>query len=178
MPAQRLKHIYSAITLTSNDLATIAWWWARLAEPDLRANAYHLQSIAELADVLREDQVIDRLSIVATGGARRLSFAYDPGYVLIEASDADAPLLVAFTAAADLLATKAKNGYAQCLVELSPPGTWRAPRLPTSPAATRAAAQERAAPAAAGGGGGGEGGPPPPPPVAHLAALLRRPRPA
>jgi hypothetical protein len=129
MPAQRLKHVYSAITIASNDLATVAWHWGRLTEPVLRANAYHLQRIEELAEVVREDQVVDTLSIVATSGQRWLSFAYQPGYVLIEASDADPALLDPFTAVADLLAAKPKNGFAQCLLELSPPGTWHAPEL-------------------------------------------------
>lgn len=129
MPAQRLKHVYSAITLTSNDLASIAWLWARVTEPVLRANAYHLQTIDELADVVREDQVIDSLSIVATSGQNWLSFAYQPGYVLIEASEPEAHLLTPFTAAAELLAAKPKNDFAQCLVELSPPGTWRPPQV-------------------------------------------------
>ena len=86
MPAQRIKHVYSAITLTSNDLATIAWLWSQVTEPVLRANAYHLQSIDELAEVVREDQVVDSMSIVATSDQRWLSFAYQPGYVLIELS--------------------------------------------------------------------------------------------
>ena len=127
MPAQRIKHVYSAITLTSNDLATIAWLWSQVTEPVLRANAYHLQSIDELAEVVREDQVVDSMSIVATSDQRWLSFAYQPGYVLIEASEADPHLLAPFTAAAELLEAKLKNDFAQCLVELSPPGTWQAP---------------------------------------------------
>lgn len=132
MPAQRLKHVYSAITLASNDLATVAWLWGQVTEPVLRANAYHLQSIDELGEVVREDQVVDTLSIVATSGQQWLSFAYQPGYVLIEASEADPRLLRPFTAAAELLAAKPKNGFAQCLIELSPPGTWRAPAVATA----------------------------------------------
>jgi len=129
MPAQRLKHVYSAITITSNDLATIAWLWGQVTEPVLRANAYHLQTIDELAEVVREDHVVDSLSIVATSGQQWLSFAYQPGYILIEASEAEPRLIAPFTAAAELLAAKAKNGFAQCLVELAPPGTWRAPAV-------------------------------------------------
>jgi hypothetical protein len=146
MPAQRLKHVYSAITLTSNDLATVFWWWGLIAEPVLRANAYHLTSPDEVADVLREDTVIDALSVVATRDQQWASFAYQPGYVLIEISDEDPLLREAFSAVTDLLAAKAKNGFAQCLIELSPPGTWRAPtrRTPAVAAPSRLAAKTTA----------------------------------
>lgn len=126
MPA-RLKHVYSAITLSSNDLTSIAWLWATFSDPLMRANAYHLQSMDELAEVLREDQVVDTLSILSQSGDQQLSLTYETGYVLIEASDEDPRLLAPFTAAAELLAAKVGNGYAQCLIEASPAGTWRAP---------------------------------------------------
>ena len=64
----RLKHVYSAITLTSNDLTTIAWLWGTFSEPLLHANAYHLQSMDELLEVLREDQVVDTLTILSRSG--------------------------------------------------------------------------------------------------------------
>lgn len=127
MASQRLKHVYSGITVTSNDLASVVHHWRTLAAPEIHADRYRLDSIDELPEVLREEVAVSTVAIHAVHGERWLTFTWEPGYVLIEGSESDPRVVRPFTAVAEMLATKAKNGFGQCTLELSPAGSWRPP---------------------------------------------------
>ncbi len=129
MPVTRLKHVYSAITVTTNDLRSIAAHARTLGPTTIRANAYVLGDMDEIHQVLAEDVVVDHLSIFTEdrdGGS--LTFTFQTGYVLLEISDPLPDLLTAFEAVGGLLVVKAANGLNQCVIEVSPAGTWREPK--------------------------------------------------
>nr|MBA3686736.1 hypothetical protein [Planctomycetota bacterium] len=130
MPTPRLKHVYSAITLATNDLRTIAALAQHLGPTSIRANAYVLGDMDEVHQVLAEDVVVDRITIQSeSSDGGTLTFTFQSGYVLVEISDPLPDLQSAFTAITELLAAKAPNGLAQCVIENSATGTWREPKL-------------------------------------------------
>ncbi|MBA2480658.1 MAG: hypothetical protein H0V44_08350 [Planctomycetes bacterium] len=157
MPAPRpagidkLKRVFSGITLTTNDLTTIA---ARATEVGptvaMKANAYRITDIDELSQVLAEDIVLDRLTLMVfdlDGSA--LEFTWESSYVLIQA-DCTAPgVRPSFEAIVDLLESRPRNGFNYNVIEVSPPGTWTAPAAlaaATPPAASASAPTSRSGP--------------------------------
>jgi hypothetical protein len=160
MPAglDKLKRVFSGITLTTNDLTTIATRAAEIGQTvAMKANAVRLSDIDELPQVMAEDVVLDRLTMMvfdANGAA--LEFTWEPSYVLVQVDGTSPGARPAFDAIVALLASRPRNGFNYNVVEISPPGSWTPPTASTTastdqaessvvPATARAQSNERPA---------------------------------
>ncbi len=141
----QLKRLFTGITLTTNDLKTIAARAEEIAPTvAMKANAYRLSDIDQLTDVVAEDVVIDHLTVmVFDAGGAALEVTWEPSFVLVQADDGSPAVRAPFSAIVALLESRPRNGFNYNVIEISPAGTWTAP----SPAATSTTASAAPAPA-------------------------------
>ena len=127
--SDKLKRLFTGITLTSNDLKTIAARAEEIAPTvAMKANAYRLSDMDQLAEVIAEDVVIDRLTIMvfdASGSA--LEVTWEPSYVLVQADASSSEVRAPFAAIVSLLESRPRNGFNFNVIELSPTGSWSLP---------------------------------------------------
>ncbi len=148
---KQLKRVFSGITISTNDLKSVAHHAAGLGgQVAMKANSYRLEDIEQIRDVIAEDVVIDHLSISAHHEHAPLEFTYEPGYILVQAEEDHPALRTPFAAIVALLESKPRNGFNACALDLSAPGTWVAPDHPETvvdpaPAVRRDSAQHDAA---------------------------------
>jgi hypothetical protein len=126
-PKPKLKRVFSGITLTTNDVRSIAVLAELAGEVEVRANGARLMDVGQVDQVIAEDVVLDRLvvSVITRDGA--LEFVYEQSYVLVRADDEAPALREPFAAIVALLEAKPHAGFGRCSMDVSPADTWKPP---------------------------------------------------
>jgi hypothetical protein len=133
MATQRpLRRGFSGITVTTNDLRTIAHWGGEVGTLDIHANGARLMGIDQVDQVIVEDVVLERFEMVVldTTTDERLVLSYDQSSVVVQCDEPGQRLRPAFDVICELLSSHAKNGVGRCLIDVSPPASWQAPATP------------------------------------------------
>lgn len=131
MPPSILKRGFTGISLTTNDLRTIAHWAAKAGTLEVRANGARLMSIDQVDQVIAEDVVLERFELSVLDRADdRLELVYDQASLLVRLDPGNPRLQAAFDALCDYLGSRPANHLGRCVVEVSAPGTWVAPATP------------------------------------------------
>ena len=115
-PSPKLKRVFTGITLSTNDVRDIAHYAAAAGRLDIRANGARLMEVGQVEQVISEDVVLDRLTIIAIDGESVLEFSYEPSHVLARADDGAPRLREPFAAIVGLLEAKPPNGFGRCSI--------------------------------------------------------------
>lgn len=138
-----LRHAFDGVTLTTNEVRTIALHLEGVGALDIRANGARLLDVAQVDAVIAEDVVLDRLVLSAADGDDRVEFVFEHSGIVVRCDDDRPPLRQAYEAVCALLRAKARNGFASCSIDVSPSGSWSPPPGSSAPRGRAPAGSER-----------------------------------